>query len=77
VSISEDASPRRSKIYREELINPRRESDFMFQHLFETSRRNGRSGDSGVASEYWQPVSTAHLSPEQLDRRVGDEAGSR
>ncbi|RKK92001.1 hypothetical protein BFJ71_g10476 [Fusarium oxysporum] len=40
----------RSKQYRDELNNPYRENDFMFQHLFETSRKSGRSGEPG---QFW------------------------
>ncbi|PCD23181.1 hypothetical protein AU210_014704 [Fusarium oxysporum f. sp. radicis-cucumerinum] len=43
-------SLRRSKQYRDELNNPYRENDFMFQHLFETSRKSGRSGEPG---QFW------------------------
>ncbi len=43
-------SPRRSKQYRDEMQNPYRENDFMFQRLFEASRKEGRSSDPG---EVW------------------------
>ncbi|KAJ5590155.1 hypothetical protein N7450_004127 [Penicillium hetheringtonii] len=43
-------SLRRSKQYRDEMQNPYRENDFMFQRLFEASRKEGRSGDPG---EVW------------------------
>lgn len=38
---------RRSKQYRDEMQNPYRENDFMFQRLFEASRKEGRSSDPG------------------------------
>ncbi|KAJ5638664.1 hypothetical protein N7528_001054 [Penicillium herquei] len=41
---------RRSKQYRDVMQNPYRENDFMFQRLFEASRKEGRSGDPG---EVW------------------------
>jgi hypothetical protein len=43
-------SLRRSKQYRDEMQNPYRENDFMFQRLFEASRKDGRSSDPG---EVW------------------------
>ncbi|KAJ6028829.1 hypothetical protein N7540_004405 [Penicillium herquei] len=41
---------RRSKQYRDMMQNPYRENDFLFQRLFEASRKEGRSGDPG---EVW------------------------
>lgn len=43
-------SLRRSKQYRDEMQNPYRENDFMFQRLFKASRKEGRSSDPG---EVW------------------------
>lgn len=43
-------SLRRSKQYRGEMQNPYRENDFIFQRLFEASRKEGRSSDLG---EVW------------------------
>ncbi|CEJ60151.1 hypothetical protein PMG11_08736 [Penicillium brasilianum] len=41
---------RRSKQFRDEMQNPYRENDFMFQRLCEASRKEGRSSDPG---EVW------------------------
>lgn len=43
-------SPKRSEWYRDEVKNPHRENDFMFQQLFETSRESGHSGEP---EEFW------------------------
>ena len=43
-------SLRRSEHYRDELESPYRENDFMFQELFETSKKRGRSA---TPSEFW------------------------
>ncbi|KAF4442001.1 hypothetical protein F53441_11846 [Fusarium austroafricanum] len=43
-------STRRSKQYKDELNNPYRENDFVFQRLFQTSRKSGRSGEPG---QFW------------------------
>ncbi|KAJ5160551.1 uncharacterized protein N7482_007555 [Penicillium canariense] len=43
-------SLRRSEQYRDEVTNPYRENDFLFQQLFDDSRRSGRSADP---SDVW------------------------
>ncbi|KFY07183.1 hypothetical protein V492_07379 [Pseudogymnoascus sp. VKM F-4246] len=43
-------SMRRSKQYRDDIKNPYRENDFMFQRLFEASRKSGQSSDPG---QFW------------------------
>lgn len=41
-----NVSLRRSEQYRDEVMNPRRENDFMHQRLFEASKKRGGSGES-------------------------------
>jgi hypothetical protein len=43
-------SLRRTEQYRNEVKNPYRENDFMFQRLFEASKKNGQSGDP---DQFW------------------------
>ncbi|KAK7739268.1 hypothetical protein SLS62_011258 [Diatrype stigma] len=43
-------SPRRSEQCKDDIENPYRENDFMFQWLFEASKKSGRSGDPG---QFW------------------------
>lgn len=43
-------SPRRSEKYRDDVKSPYRDNDFMFQNLFEASRKPGQSGDP---SQFW------------------------
>ncbi|RGP81432.1 hypothetical protein FLONG3_577 [Fusarium longipes] len=43
-------SIRRSKQYKDEVNNPYRENDFVFQRLFQTSRKSGRSSEPG---QFW------------------------
>jgi hypothetical protein len=43
-------SLRRSEQYRNEVKSPYRENDFMFQRLFEASKKNGRPGDP---DQFW------------------------
>jgi hypothetical protein len=43
-------SLRRSQQYRDEVKNPHRENDFIFQQLFDASEKSGRSSDPG---QFW------------------------
>jgi hypothetical protein len=43
-------SLRRSQQYRDEIKNPRRENDFLFQQLFDASQKSGWSSDPG---QFW------------------------
>ncbi|KAH8776268.1 hypothetical protein F5883DRAFT_245385 [Diaporthe sp. PMI_573] len=41
-------SPRCSKQYRDKIMSPYRENDFVFQQLFEASKKSGRTGNPGI-----------------------------
>lgn len=67
-------SQRRSKQYRDDVKNPRRENDHMFQRMFETSKTNGLSDNPG---EVWleQLLYLLETSHESLLTAAADTGG--